>query len=144
VELRPGPRWVRETKPGRLGLEPDRRRSIPPPVRRFRVRDVREGALLRHGCRSAPELLSSEDASSVARGATTHPGSVEHASGAPAPAVSNPYGLATMRDWAASELDPSLGKDATLKEVLDSGALGKEGPDAPESLSAKRRKKKGE
>ena len=52
--------------------------------------------------------------------------------------------LATMRDWAASELDPSLGKDATLKEVLDSGALGKEGPDAPESLSAKRRKKKGE
>ena len=54
------------------------------------------------------------------------------------------YGLATMRDWAASELDPSLGKDATLKEVLDSGALGEEGPDAPESLSAKRRKKKGE
>jgi len=44
----------------------------------------------------------------------------------------------------AIELDPSLGKGATLKEVLDSGALGREGPDAPESLSAKRRKRRGE
>ena len=43
----------------------------------------------------------------------------------------------------AIELDPSLDKDATLKGVLDSGALGKAGPDAPKSLSAKRRKKKG-